>query len=113
MTRWKRWLAAALVAAAALMVILLVLGSIFAKLLVEIWWFDSVGYEAYFWQRALYQYAVLISVCLFFFLIFFLNFWAASRYLGTTLPPVSLSTASLTSSRHLLRMFRSGSMALM
>ena len=79
MARWKRWFAAPFVAVAALVVILFVLGLIFSKLLVEIWWFNSVGYEAYFWQRALYQYAVLISVSLFFFLIFFLNFWVASR----------------------------------
>src|SRR5512147_2573683 len=52
--------------------------------LVDLWWFNSLGYEFYFWQRLLYRYVVFGSVTLFFFLIFFLNFWVASRYLGTT-----------------------------
>ena len=82
----------------------------FADFLVDIWWFGSLGYEAYFWQRTLYRYAVFGSVSLFFFLIFFLNFWVASRFLGATVPGKTATDASLKSYRHLLRGFRTGSM---
>ncbi|HIJ68859.1 MAG TPA: COG1615 family transporter, partial [Deltaproteobacteria bacterium] len=79
MVHWKRWLAATVMSITALAGIAIALSFFFSHFLVDIWWFDSVGYEAYFWQRALYRYAVLGSVSIFFFLIFFLNFWVASR----------------------------------
>jgi len=49
--------------------------------LVDLLWFDSLGYGFYFWQRLLYKYAVFAAVAIVFFLIFFLNFRFASRYL--------------------------------
>ena len=110
MVHWKRWLAGFIVSVVALIAVIFTLSFFFSHLLVEIWWFDSVGYEAYFWQRALYKYAVLGAVSLFFFLIFFLNFWVASRFLGATLPFKKPTAASLISYRHLLRGFRTGSM---
>jgi uncharacterized membrane protein (UPF0182 family) len=110
MVHWKRWLAGGLVLMAALVGIVFALSFFFSHLLVEIWWFDSVGYQAYFWQRALYRYAVLAAVSIFFFLIFFLNFWVASRFLGAALPRKTPTPASLKSYRHLLRGFRTGSM---
>ena len=110
MVHWKRWLAAAVVSITALAGIIIALSFFFSHFLVDIWWFDSVGYEAYFWQRALYRYAVLGSVSIFFFLIFFLNFWVASRFLGATLPAKTPTAASLKSYRRLLRGFRTGSM---
>ena len=48
--------------------------------MVDIWWFDALGYGFYYWQRLLYRYAVFILVTLFFFTIFFLNFWTAARF---------------------------------
>ncbi len=110
MVHWKRWLAATVVSITALAGIVIALSFFFSHFLVDIWWFDSVGYEAYFWQRALYRYAVLGSVSIFFFLIFFLNFWVASRFLGATLPARTPTAASLKSYRRLLRGFRTGSM---
>ena len=110
MVHWKRWLAATVVSITALVGIVIALSFFFSHFLVDIWWFDSVGYEAYFWQRALYRYAVLGSVSIFFFLIFFLNFWVASRFLGATLPAKTPTAASLKSYRRLLRGFRTGSM---
>lgn len=110
MVHWKRWLAATLVSITALVGIIIALGFFFSHFLVDIWWFDSVGYEAYFWQRALYRYAVLGSVSIFFFLIFFLNFWVASRFVGATLPAKTPTDASIKSYRRLLRGFRTGSM---
>ncbi|MHC1729351.1 MAG: UPF0182 family protein [Syntrophobacteraceae bacterium] len=109
---WKRWLVASVFTIFALSVVLLGLSFVSSKFLVEIWWFESVGYEAYYWQRSLYRYAVLASVSLFFFFVFFLNFWLASRYLGATAPSADQknSDASLKSDHNLLRMFRTGSM---
>jgi uncharacterized membrane protein (UPF0182 family) len=60
---------------------------VLANYLVDIYWFDSLGYEFYYWQRLLYRYAVFISVSVVFFLIFFLNFLIASRHLGTASEP--------------------------
>ena len=110
MVHWKRWFFASVVSILALAGILLVLSFFFSSFLVDIWWFGSLGYEAYFWQRTLYRYAVFASVSLFFFLIFFLNFWVASRFLGATMPGKTATDASLKSYRHLLRGFRTGSM---
>ena len=102
MIHWKRWLAGCIVSILALACILLLLSYFFSDFLVDIWWFGSLGYEAYFWQRTLYRYAVFGSVSLFFFLIFFLNFWVASRFLGATVPGKTGTDASLRSYRHLL-----------
>ena len=49
--------------------------------LVDIWWFDALGYGFYYWQRMLYRYGVFAAVTLLFFLVFFLNFWIAARFL--------------------------------
>ncbi len=51
------------------------------NLVVRFSWLRSL-----FLAAALYRYAVFGSVSLFFFLIFFLNFWVASRFLGATAP---------------------------
>ena len=61
--------------------VLFLLSLITVHFLVDLWWFDSVGHEFYFWQRLLYKYAVFAVVEIMFFLIFFLNFRFASRYL--------------------------------
>ncbi len=110
MVHWRRWLAACVLSILALACIILLLSFFFADFLVDIWWFGSLGYEAYFRQRTLYRYAVFGSVSLFFFLIFFLNFWVASRFLGANVPGKTATDASLKSYRHLLRGFRTGSM---
>jgi len=49
--------------------------------LIDMWWFESLGYSLYFWQRLLYKYAVFIAVAIVFFLVFFLNFRFAARFL--------------------------------
>ena len=61
--------------------LLLALSIMFADDLVDIFWYHSLGYELYFWQRKLYRYIVFIAVSFLFFLVFFLNFWIASRFL--------------------------------
>lgn len=49
--------------------------------LVNLEWFRAMGYEFYFWQREFYRYLVFALASGFFFLILFLNFWFASRFL--------------------------------
>lgn len=112
MARWKRWLTTLIGVVLLVFVLFLVSCFISAWFYVDWWWFRHLGYGNYFWQRTLYQYAVLASVSIFFFLVFFLNFWIASRYLGTTASPVTKSrtAASFKSYRVLLKMFQTGSM---
>ncbi len=55
---------------------------IFLDLFVDLWWFQSINLEHYFWLRLLYKFFLSGAVTLFFFTIFFFHFWIASRYLG-------------------------------
>ncbi len=63
------------------LLLLLFFSLIGASELVDIWWFDALGYHFYYWQRILYKYVIFSSVSIVFFLIFFLNFWVAARSL--------------------------------
>jgi hypothetical protein len=58
----------------------------FLDLIVDRWWYDSLQLEPYFWLRLLYKFLIFGGVTLFFFVIFFLHFWIASRYLGLNPP---------------------------
>ena len=82
MIRWKRWLVALGMSIVTIIGVIVAISLFFTDFLVNIWWFGSLGYELYFWQRVLYKYAVFSSVFVCFFLIFFLNFLIASRFLG-------------------------------
>jgi uncharacterized membrane protein (UPF0182 family) len=59
---------------------------IFLHLIVDYWWFKDLHYEGYFWLRLLYRFFLSGGVTLFFFVVFFLHFWIASRYLGLNPP---------------------------
>jgi uncharacterized protein len=59
---------------------------IFLDLFVDLWWFQSLKFEPYFWLRLLYRFFLSGGVTLVFFLIFFFHFWIASRYLGVNPP---------------------------
>ncbi len=78
--------------------------------LVDLWWFRSLGYEWYFWQRLVYRYVVFAVFTLGFFLVFFLNFWVASRFLGSTSSPQTADEPEKKRRRRLLRQFRQGSL---
>ena len=43
---------------------------IFLDFMVDLWWFDSLGYEAYFLLRMSYSYMLFAAITLIFFLIF-------------------------------------------
>jgi len=82
---------------------------LFLDFVVDSWWFKSLGYGTYFWQRALYKYVILGGFSLVFFVIFFCNFWIASRFLKRP-----QSAAGKSESDHkiasLITNFRRGSM---
>ncbi|MDD1630491.1 MAG: UPF0182 family protein, partial [Methylococcaceae bacterium] len=59
---------------------------IFLDLFVDLWWYQSLKLESYFWLRLLYKYFLSGAVTLTFFAIFFFHFWIASRYLGLSPP---------------------------
>nr|WP_321404016.1 UPF0182 family protein [uncultured Desulfobacter sp.] len=76
--------------------------------LVDIWWFDSMGYLFYYWQRLSYRYIVFFGVTIFFFLIFFLNFQIAARVLRKRLP--DMREKGNRRSARILKHFQSGSL---
>lgn len=59
---------------------------IFLDLFVDLWWYQSLKLEFYFWLRLLYKFFLSGAVTLTFFSIFFFHFWIASRYLGLNPP---------------------------
>ncbi len=75
---------------------------------VDYWWFSSLGYGGYFTLRLFYRYLVFTAVTLLFFLIFFLNFRIASRYIGAA--PAAAGKSKKSAVPDLVRMFRTGSM---
>jgi uncharacterized protein len=111
MHHWRRWLALAGGVVLLLGAIHLVFSYLFLDFLVDHLWFQSLGYEGYFWLRVLYRYAVFGVVTLLFFMVFFLNFWLASRFLGSTAQsPEDADVRSRQRYVELARLFRSGSL---
>jgi len=111
MHHWKRWLVALGATLVGLGVLFLAMSLVFSNFLVDLWWFDALGFRLYFWQRLLYRYVIYAAVTVVFFIIFFLNFWIASRYLGATAsPPAKLKPTSIQAYKDLFKMFRTGSM---
>jgi hypothetical protein len=82
MSRTKRWLIILAAAILSLGVLYVLFALIFTDFVVDLWWFQSLGYGFYFWQRLLYRYVVLAGFTLLFSLVIFLNFWGATRFLG-------------------------------
>jgi uncharacterized membrane protein (UPF0182 family) len=111
MSRWKRWFALFLGTIVGIVLLYVVFSFVFLDFLVDLWWFKALDYEGYFWLRQAYRYIVFAGVTLGFFSIFFLNFWVASRYLGTS-RPVDTKTAGAKREgyRELIRMFQRGSL---
>jgi uncharacterized membrane protein (UPF0182 family) len=79
---WKRILVSSGVAVAGFGLLYVAFYFIFLELIVDLWWFRSLEFERYFWLRLLYRYFISGGVTLVFFLVFFLNFWVASNFLG-------------------------------
>jgi len=110
MSRFRRWFKFLLLALVGLIALYVVLALVYMDFTVDLWWFQSLGYEAYFWLRLTYRYLILGVFSLAFFLVFFLNFWVAYRFLGSVTPDASQSAAAVSRYRGLLQKFRSGSL---
>ncbi len=110
MRRLKQWLLAFLVLAAIGGVLYVALNFVFIDFFVDMMWYGSLGYSGLFWLKILYKYMVFAAATLTFFLIVFLNFWIASRYLGTAEPKGSVKEQKTMA--RLIRAFRTGSMKL-
>ena len=111
MRNWKSLLTMIAGVLAVLAVVVFALGITLTDFLVDFWWFSSLDYGSYFWLRVLYRYIFSGGVIIFFFLIFFLNFWAASRYLGVDQSAfANLGRDGDNQNRNVLRLFQSGSM---
>jgi hypothetical protein len=110
MTRLWRWLKILLLAAVGLLLLYVVLALVFMDFMVDMWWFESLGFLSYFFWRLTYRYIILIIFSLLFFLVFFLNFWVASWFLGTAPPEGDQPSLARSRYRYFLDKFRSGSL---
>jgi len=110
MSRVWRWLKLLTLAGVALAVLYVLSSLLFMDFLVNLWWFSSLGYKTYFYLRLTYRYLILGGFALLFFLIFFLNFWVASRFLRSPAAKAMPSAAARSRARQLVEKFRSGSL---
>ena len=112
MRNWKRLLMILAGVLVALNVVVIVMGITLTDFLVDFWWFSSLDYGSYFWLRVIYRYIFLGGVTIFFFIIFFMNFWVASGFLGVDKTAFSAlgRDADDNQYRKVLRLFQSGSM---
>jgi hypothetical protein len=110
MQNWKRLLLIIVLTLAGLATLSLGLGLVFTDLIVDFWWHIELGLQEFFWLKLLYRYILAGIVTLFFFLIFFLNFWAASRFLGVDEDRLArLSRDEMTRRQRFLNLFQTGS----
>lgn len=100
----KKWASGCLILALVALVLGLLARFVFLEGIVDVLWYRSLGYLSFFFLKVSYKYLVLIGVTLFFFLLIFLNFWVASRYLGVTLWDQD------TKGKGMVRAFRSGAL---
>lgn len=110
MQNWKRLLLIIVLTLVGLATLILGVGLVFTDLIVDFWWHIELGLQEFFWLKLLYRYILAGVVTLFFFLIFFLNFWAASRFLGVDEDRLaSLSHDELSRRQRFLNLFQTGS----
>ena len=111
MPRLKRWLMFLGAGVLALGILYLVLVLLFTDFIVDLWWFQALGYSQYFWLRLIYGYLIFILSTGLFFVVFFLNFWVGSRFLGGTTPSeLKARPRELLNYKTLARYFRAGSL---
>lgn len=106
----KRWLWILGSIIVAFIIIALLLAFVFTDFLVDLWWFESLGYSSFFWQRLLYQYLVFILATALFFTLFYVNIWIASKFLGLALSHDSM-TAGQQRYKRMIKHFKRGSRA--
>ncbi|MCI0666510.1 MAG: UPF0182 family protein, partial [Methylococcaceae bacterium] len=104
---WKRILVSSGVALAVFGLLYIAFYFVFLDLIVDLWWFRSLEFERYFWLRLLYRYFISGGVTLGFFLVFFLNFWVASNFLGLSNSDAGMDAGKR---RTLVQKFKSGAL---
>lgn len=82
MRNWKQLVLLLSAGTLVLALLALIVAIALSHFLIDLWWFLSLDFGAYFWLRLLYRYILSGGVTLGFFVLFFANFWVASRYLG-------------------------------
>lgn len=111
MNSWKRLILLVLSAITGFGLLALAIGVIFTDFVVDYWWHSELGFEQFFWLKILYRYILSGGATLFFFLIFLLNFVAASRYLGVDVEEMErVDRREFNRRRRLMRHFQDGSM---
>jgi uncharacterized membrane protein (UPF0182 family) len=86
---------------------------IFLDFMVDLLWFGALKLKGYYLLRLYYRYLVFSGATLAFFLIFFLNFWIASHYLGTTISSAKEAGPDGKQKKlNLIRLFQSGSLTI-
>ena len=106
----KRLLIILMASILALALLAVGVGVVFTDFIVDFWWHSELGFAEFFWLKLLYRYILSGGITLVFFLLFFFNFWAASRYLGVDEKSfVGLGRTESTRRRRFLRAFQTGS----
>lgn len=82
---------------------------IFVDFFVDLWWFQSLNFEAYFWLKTLYRFIFSGAVTAFFSAVFLFHFWIASRYLDSNRSTEGLIEHQTSPGlQHVARLFVSG-----
>lgn len=91
------------------LVAVLALGTVFLFLdgIIDLLWYQSLGYLRLYALKLGYKYLIFGAVTLLFFTVLFLNFQVASRYLGVN---AEEDAAAVGRSRRMIRGFRNGSL---
>lgn len=97
-----------LIALLVLWVLALGAGFLFLDGVMDVLWYDSLGYLRFYFLKVGYKYLIFGGVTLFFFLVLYLNFWVASRYLGVNV--FHEQSGRTGRSQRVIRAFRTGSM---
>mgnify|MGYP001090910616 CR=1 FL=1 len=85
MKRSRKFLVGGLVGIGLISLLVIILNVVFLDFVVETLWYQSLGYLDLMIRKIGLKYMVFAMVSGVFFLLFFLNFWVASRYLGVTM----------------------------
>ncbi|WP_462320779.1 UPF0182 family protein [Halochromatium sp.] len=87
MTSKRLWRRVSIISLVAILLVLLialpVTALVYADVVVDIWWYQSLGLGVYFWQRLLYSYVVFAVFSALFFFFFYYNFRIAARCMRT------------------------------
>lgn len=111
MRPWNRMIRIFIISVIGLAIAGLAGGIVFTDFIVDYWWHEELGFSEFFLLKLTYRHLILSGTTLFFFTLFFLNFWTASRYLGAEeLPTSNLSKEEVRKRTRILRLFQSGSL---